>query len=276
VKSCPKCLHDLGIARAESLGPSPSFPSAHLIYHHSFPFETGPNLASMRSVEVMWQDENSLEAAPSLPEEPASKSRKGSSASSILRPANNSSVLVEHRCGTKKIGMVFDDNATSCTLPDLLIDKLPAEEPAAPALRLFQIQRIQSILASTSEVFSSDDDSSIPGYRFNFLDAPSLVDGNLRNNDFNVGQEERMFEQAKTYTDRCNGCFTNEEILSIRLLGIMSDIGAPLKTYGRIAVFKDVITDREPITTTFRQCHTTINHFSERFSMKGLYPTVLT
>jgi hypothetical protein len=94
-------------------------------------------------------------------EELASKSRKSSSASSILRPADNSSVLVEHRCGKKKIDMVFDDNATSRPLPDLLINKLPAEEPAAPALSLLQIRRIQSILASTSEGFSSDDDSSI-------------------------------------------------------------------------------------------------------------------
>jgi hypothetical protein len=140
VKSRPKCLHDLGIvARAESLGLSPSFPSAQLINHHSFRFETDPNLASKRSVEVMWQDENVLEAASSLPKEPASKSRKGSLASSILCPADNSSVLVEHRCGTKKIDMVFDDNATSRPLPDLLINKLPAEEPAAPALSLFQI-----------------------------------------------------------------------------------------------------------------------------------------
>jgi hypothetical protein len=50
-----------------------------------------------------------------------------------------------------------------------------------------------------------------------------------------------------------------------------------LTTYGRIvALFKDVISDREPITTTFRQRHTAINHFSEQFSMKGLYPTILT
>jgi hypothetical protein len=108
-----KCLHDLGIARAESLGLSPSFPSAQLINHNPFCFETVPNLASKRSVEVMWQDENSLEAASFFPEESASKSRKGSSASSILRSADNSSVLVEHRCATKKIDMVFDDNATS-------------------------------------------------------------------------------------------------------------------------------------------------------------------
>jgi hypothetical protein len=57
----------------------------------------------------------------------------------------------------------------------------------------------------------------------------------------------------------------------------MRNIGAPLKTYGRIvALFKDVITDQEPITTTFRQRYTAINHFFDRFSMKGLYPTVLT
>jgi hypothetical protein len=117
--------------------------------------------------------------------------------------------------------MVFDDNATSRPLPDLLIDKLPAEEPAAPALSLLQIRRIQSILASTSEAFSSDDNSSIPGDGLDFLDAPPLVDGDLPNNDFDVGQEERMFEQAKMYTNRGDGCFTNKEILSIRLLSII-------------------------------------------------------
>jgi hypothetical protein len=230
------------MARAESLGLSPSFPLAQLINHHSFHFETNPNLASKRSVEVMWQDKNSLEAASSLPKESASKSRKGSLASSIMRPANNSSVLVEHHYGTKKIEIVFDDNATSRPLPDLLMDKL--QEPAAPALCLFQIRRIQSILASTSEAISSDDNSSIPGDRLDFLDAPSLLDNDLPNNDFDVGQEERMFEQAKMYADRGNGCFTNEEILSICLLGIMRDIGAPLKTHRRIvALFKDAITD---------------------------------
>jgi hypothetical protein len=173
--------------------------------------------------------------------------------------------------------MVFDDNEVIRPLPDLLIDKLPAEKPSAPTLSLFQIQRIQSLLASTSEEFSSDGKSRISGDRLDFLDAPPLVDGDGPNNDYDVGQEERMFEQAKMYTDRGNECFTNEAILSICLLGIMRNIGAPLKTYGRIvALFKDVITEQEAIATTFRQHHTTITHFSEQFSMKGLYPTVLT
>jgi hypothetical protein len=234
VKSHPKCLHDLGIARAESLGLSPSSPLTQLINHHTFHFETDPNLASKRSVEVMWQDKNPLEAASFTPKDSPSKSRKGSSASSILQSAGNSSVLVEHRCGTKKIDMVFDDNEAICPLPDLLIHKLPAEEPSAPALSLFQNRRIQSILASTSEEFSSDDESSISGDGLDFLDAPPLVDGDRPNNDYDVGQEERMFKQAKMCTDRGNGCFTNEEILSIRLLGMMRNIGAPLKTFGRI------------------------------------------
>jgi hypothetical protein len=63
------------------------------------------------------------------------------------------------------------------------------------------------------------------------------------------------------------GFLINEEILSIRLIGIMRDIGAPLKTYGRIvALFKDVITEREAITTTFHHWHTAINQFSQQFT----------
>jgi hypothetical protein len=96
-------------------------------------------------------------------------------------------------------------------------------------------------MASASEDFSSDNESSISGDGLDFLDAPPLADANLPNNGFDVGEEERMFEQAEMYADRGNGCFANEEILSICLLGIMRDIGAPLKTYGRIvALFKDV------------------------------------
>jgi hypothetical protein len=53
-------------------------------------------------------------------------------------------------------------------------------------------------LASTSEEFSSDDKSSIPGDGLDFLDAPPLIDGDRPNNDYNVEKEERMFEQAKS------------------------------------------------------------------------------
>ncbi len=277
VKSRPKCLHDLGIARAGYLGLSPSPSSSQPINHHSFQFETDPNLAAKRSVEVMWHDENAFEAAPSLPL-PPSKSRKGSSAASVQRAAGNSSVYIEHRCGTTNIDMVSADVDASRPFQDVLMDELPAASPPAPALSLYEIERIQSSMASAIEDFSSDDDDSISsGEVEDSMVPPPLEASDLHNADVNVEEEERMFEKAKMYTDRGNGCFTNEEILSIRLLGIMRDIGAPLKTYGRIvALFKDVITEREAITTTFRHRHTAVNHFSQRFRMKGLYPTVLT
>jgi hypothetical protein len=66
VKSCPKCLHDLGIARAASLGLSPPLSSSQPI--DLFRFETHDNLAAKRSVEVMWHDENAFEAASSMPD----------------------------------------------------------------------------------------------------------------------------------------------------------------------------------------------------------------
>jgi hypothetical protein len=69
-------------------------------------------------------------------------------------------------------------------------------------------------------------------------------------NDINRAEEERMFANAKMYTDRGDGNFTKEEILSIGLLGIMRDIGAPLQSYGRmVALFKDVITEQEPMSS---------------------------
>jgi hypothetical protein len=131
VKSCPKCLHDLGIARAASLGISPPSSSFQPINHKLFRFETDANLAAKRSVKVMWHDENAFEAASSMPDSP-SKFCKGSSAASFQQTAHNSSVLIEHGCGTKKIDMVFDENDASFPLQDLLINKLPLPDSTYP------------------------------------------------------------------------------------------------------------------------------------------------
>jgi hypothetical protein len=65
VKFLPKCLHDLGISRAASLGISPPLSSSQPINHHLFRFETDANLAAKRSVEVMLHDENAFVAASS-------------------------------------------------------------------------------------------------------------------------------------------------------------------------------------------------------------------
>jgi hypothetical protein len=91
VKSCPKCLHKLGIARAASFGLSPSASSSQLINHHLFCFQTDANLAAKRPVDVMWHDENAFEAASSIPDSPFN-SRGGSSAASVHQTASNLSV----------------------------------------------------------------------------------------------------------------------------------------------------------------------------------------
>jgi hypothetical protein len=86
-----------------------------------------------------------------------------------------------------------------------------------------------------------------------------------------------MFKNAKMFVDRGNGCFTTGELLSICLLSLIRDIGAPLKTYGKIvSLFKDAITDKADLTTTFRHRHIAIKHILQWFGMKGLYPTILT
>jgi hypothetical protein len=229
VKSCPKCLLILGIAHAASFGLSPSVSSSQPIKHHLFAFKTDANLALKHPVYViMWHDENAFEAASSMPDSP-SKLGKGSSAASVHQTASNPSVLVEHCCGTQKIDMVFDEKDVGCPLQDLLINKLPSTKSPAPALSLFQIQCIQSLMLSACEDISSNEESSVSGDGLDFFGAPPLIDGDLPNNNVDVEEEERMFKQAKMYTDRGNGCFTNKEMLSICLLGIMRDIGAPLK-----------------------------------------------
>jgi hypothetical protein len=148
VKSRPKRLHDLGIARAASLGLSPPSSSSQTIDHQLFRFETDANLAAKHSVEVMWHDENAFEAASSMADSP-SKFCKGSSAASLQRTAHNSSVLIEHHCGTKKVDMVFDENDASFPLQDLLIDKLPLSDSTYP---IFSLQ-VKSFPAMTSQVF---------------------------------------------------------------------------------------------------------------------------
>ena len=151
--------------------------------------------------------------------------------------------------------MSVDENDASGLLQDLLLDKLPVDSTPAHALRPSQIQQhLQSLMDAASEEIFSDDESHVSDEEQHFWDTLSLVDAHPPDTDngVNVEEDERKYINSKMYTDRGNGCFTNEEILSIRLLGIIRDIGAPLKTYGRIvAVFKNVITDGEAINTTY-------------------------
>ncbi|WP_288992458.1 hypothetical protein [uncultured Marinobacter sp.] len=280
LKSRPGCLDEFGLSPAATLGLSSAAASSEATNHHSFHFQTDAKLAAKRPVDFMWHDETTFDASSTTPESP-SKFPKPSSASLFRRTTQNSSMFIEHRCGTKTIEMSVDENDASRLLQDLLIDELPVDSMPAHALRPSQIQNLESFLRNpaSEDILSDDDESRVSDDGQHFWEAPSFADDHPTDNGngVNVEEDERKYKNSKMYTDRGNGCFTNEEILSIRLLGIMRDIGAPLKTYERIvAAFKDVITDGESINTTYRCRDTALQHFSQRFCMKGLYPTVLT
>jgi hypothetical protein len=81
-----------------------------------------------------------------------------------------------------------------------------------------------------------------------------------------------MFKEAKMYTDRGNGSFTNKKYFQFIFLASSATL-EPLRI---VALSKDVIMEREAIATIFRHWHTAINHFSRTFCMKRLYPTILT
>jgi hypothetical protein len=68
------------------------------------------------------------------------------------------------------------------------------------------------------------------------LGCPPLLGADQSNNNNNIHEEneELIFKNVKIYADQGNGCFTNKEILSIHLLGIMKDIGAHLKARAKL------------------------------------------
>ncbi len=285
LKSRPGCLEELGISPslnwAELLGlPTSSTSNVSLpINEHPIHVQPDLKLAAKRPVEYMWKEEES--AFPSMPDAPTKRFKRRPTA----KDGNKSSqITIEHRCGSKQIQMTIDENTAGTLLKNLMADKLSldaSDSKMASVLTQAQMQRIQSLMDPNNEEHSlqdslMDDEQSLLDEEEVFNDAPTPVAATPHIDAINL-EEERMFENAKVFADRGNGCFTTEELLSIRLLSLMRDIGAPLKTYGKIvSLFKDAITDRVVLTTTFRHRHTAIKHFSKRFGMKGLYPTILT
>ncbi len=83
--------------------------------------------------------------------------------------------------------------------------------PAGTSFSLSQIQHMQNLMDPRIKENFSDDESSVPDERHAFLDAPTQIDSDLHNNDTHVNwrEEERMFQNAKMYTDQGNGCFLN-------------------------------------------------------------------
>jgi hypothetical protein len=186
---------------------------------------TDPKLAAKRPVEFMWQKDNPVFSF--LSDAPSKRFKHQPPAFS--RGSKSSQLMIEYHCGSKKIQMTLTENTADTLLKNIFADKLPlaaADSKVASVLTQSQMERLQYLMDPYNKDLSNQD-SRLDHYEEDLWDTPLAAAA------FNV-EEERMFENAKMFANHGNGCFTTKELLSIRLLSLMREIGAPLKIYGRI------------------------------------------
>jgi hypothetical protein len=218
-------------------------------------------LASKHPVEYMWKEEDS--AFPSMPDAPTKWLKLHPTATDGNKISQKT---IEHHCGLKQIQMTIAETAAGTLLKNLMADKLSldsSESKIATVLTQAKMKRIQSLMDPNNKE-QSPRFTNGPGRRYwGHISMPVAENPHI---DATNLEEERMVKNTKMFVDRGTGCFTTEELLSICLLSLMQDIGAPLKTYGKIiSLFKDAITDRVALTTTIRhRQHTAIKHFLQR------------
>jgi hypothetical protein len=280
LKSRPGCLEDQGISPSSNwpalLGFKPSTGTILPINEHPLHLQINPVLASKRSVECMWkEDETTFLSSP--PDSPTKRPKNHHTPT--ISGGQFSQLLIEHRCGSKTINMTLNDTTVHALMKNLQGDKLPlslADSPFASVLTQAQMERMQSMV--DPEIADEGEHGTLSDEEENIWDdPPPLTAPNQNQNAAIYLEDNQLFEDAKQFEDRGNGCFTTEETLSIRLLSLMREIGAPLKTYGRIvSLMKDAITDRVSLSPHLGHRHRAIKHFAQRFGMKRLYPTIIT
>ena len=79
------------------------------------------------------------------------------------------------------------------------------------------------------------------------------------------------------FSDRMHGCYSAEELLSIRLLKLLRAIGAPHYAYRSIMdFFADAQQAKASVTAGFRSRDSAIKHFADRFQLAPLQATTIT
>jgi hypothetical protein len=77
--------------------------------------------------------------------------------------------------------------------------------------------------------------------------------------------------------DKGYGNYLAVERLSICLLRILRDIGAPFETYGTIMeMVSDAVCDKVFITTTYRSRENAMKHFANCYELSMMYPSFKT
>jgi hypothetical protein len=177
--------------------------------------------------------------------------------------ANGNEVVIEHFSNEKRTQVRIDATVAKQLLTDLLLDPLSYADfdhipPITQAQLDFLIARIDG-----AEVPAPPFDEAVVVEEHDVYIEPTLDD------DDDITD--------KPFVDKGYGNYSAVERLSIRLLRILRDIGAPFETYGTIMeMVSDAVRDKVFITTTYRSRDNAMKHFAERYELSKLYPTFKT
>jgi hypothetical protein len=82
---------------------------------------------------------------------------------------------------------------------------------------------------------------------------------------------------SSPFYDRMHGKYTNEEMLSLRLLKLLRALKTPNYAYRKIMnLFADAAQANVSLSSTFRSREAAIKHFGKRFGLESLAPMTLT
>ncbi len=160
--------------------------------------------------------------------------------------------------------MTIDATVDKQLLKELLVDpRTYADYDHIPPLTQGQLDLLVSRLDSVVEPPLLDEATDT---------GPEV--GDIQNMVPNINNDH---DNDKTFFDKGHENYSAVERLSIRLLRILRDIGAPFDTYGTIMeMVSDAVRDKVFITTTYRSRDNAIKHFANRYELSSMYPTFKT
>jgi hypothetical protein len=169
-----------------------------------------------------------------------------------------------HLSTTKGSKVTIDATVAKQLLKELLVDPLTyADYDHIPPLTQGQLDFLVSRLDSVVEPPPLDEATDT---------GPEV--GDIQNMVPNINNDH---DDDKTFFDKGHENYSAVERLSIRLLRILRDIGAPFDTYGTIMeMVSDAVRDKVFITTTYRSRDNAIKHFANRYELSSMYPTFKT
>jgi hypothetical protein len=213
--------------------------------------------ALKKSVEPLWQDtddepDNANDDTQTFTDGDVGKGNK---------------VIIEHFSNDKRTQVAIDATVAKQLLTDLLLDPLSYTDfdhipPITQAQLNFLVARIDGVVESAPLLDFTVDDPPEAVEQHVYMEPPLDDDDDIAD---------------KPFMDKGYGNYSAVERLSIRLLRILRDIGAPFETYGTIMeMVSDAVRDKVFITTTYRSRDNAMKHFADRFELSTMYPSFKT